>query len=353
MDNKIVYINEGAKVLRLHLELVNYFSDGEKEVLKKYGKSISGGITRDILIPDSMLLHNLHYVIQKAFGWQNSHLHDFTYKKEVLDRLTFNKFIYWSDLCGIYFNFPLEDNMDRFWDDDYVEGKSFTSWLKSKYKGPYKFLGKSENYKFCHKLVSDFKKHNPTLNIIPSFIDFSNGHRDIIEKRLEDVSMEEASRIFEVGINYLLERLPVSSVISNKVSDDCFDRVEKIIEMAEGMTDINPLVIPLSDTLVYSYDYGDGWNVNITCVDIYDSNNDNKELNKAIEKVVSKCVPVCIKADGLPLMDDVGGPFGYVDFLKAIHGEDSSGPFENAKDALSWGTYMGWTGKMSTPSRIL
>ncbi len=31
MDNKIVYINEGAKVLRLHMELVNYFSDWKSQ----------------------------------------------------------------------------------------------------------------------------------------------------------------------------------------------------------------------------------------------------------------------------------------------------------------------------------
>lgn len=44
-------------------------------MMKRYGESLTGNsITRDILIPADMPLHNLHYAIQKLFGFQNSHL---------------------------------------------------------------------------------------------------------------------------------------------------------------------------------------------------------------------------------------------------------------------------------------
>ena len=66
-----------GKVLKLHLELMYELEEAQREVLRKYGK-VRERISRDILVPAEMPLHNLHYAIQKAFGWQNSHLHHFT-----------------------------------------------------------------------------------------------------------------------------------------------------------------------------------------------------------------------------------------------------------------------------------
>ena len=36
------------------------------------------GISRTAIVPGDMNLHALHYMIQKMFGWQNSHLHMFS-----------------------------------------------------------------------------------------------------------------------------------------------------------------------------------------------------------------------------------------------------------------------------------
>lgn len=62
------------KVIRLKLEL--NIDGADMDILKKYGK-VKDGITREVLAPADINLHALHYVIQKAFGWQNSHLHHF------------------------------------------------------------------------------------------------------------------------------------------------------------------------------------------------------------------------------------------------------------------------------------
>lgn len=58
------------KPIHLRLELKDdYLSDFQKVMLKRYGESITGdSIIRDVLIPSDMPLHNLHSVIQKAFG---------------------------------------------------------------------------------------------------------------------------------------------------------------------------------------------------------------------------------------------------------------------------------------------
>ena len=109
--------------VRLHLELKDdYLSDYQKRMLKRYGESASGdSITRDILIPSDMPLHNLHYAIQKLFGWQNSHLRSFYLPERVYSELTDDTVRGWSDLVGILFQ-PPEAEKDVFWDDDYESG---------------------------------------------------------------------------------------------------------------------------------------------------------------------------------------------------------------------------------------
>jgi hypothetical protein len=45
-------------------------------------KGIEPPIWRRVLVPSTLTLTDLHYVIQIAMGWENSHLHDFKIKKE-------------------------------------------------------------------------------------------------------------------------------------------------------------------------------------------------------------------------------------------------------------------------------
>ena len=101
-----------GKVLKLHLELMD-FDEEELELLRKYGRA-QNGISRDILVPAEMPLHNLHYAIQKAFGWQNSHLHQFRYEEELFDGLFNDRFITWMGFCGLYFRFPSDDVEDDY-----------------------------------------------------------------------------------------------------------------------------------------------------------------------------------------------------------------------------------------------
>ncbi len=79
MRNNISVTKGKITPVRLHLELrSDYLSDYHKRMLRRYGESSTGeSITRDILIPSDMPLHNLHYAMQKLFGWQNSHLRSF------------------------------------------------------------------------------------------------------------------------------------------------------------------------------------------------------------------------------------------------------------------------------------
>ena len=76
-EEEMTQIREPSRMIRLRLELDTDGLDYERRKnLVKYGK-VAEGLIRDVIMPDTMTLHSLHYLIQKCFGWQNSHLHHF------------------------------------------------------------------------------------------------------------------------------------------------------------------------------------------------------------------------------------------------------------------------------------
>ena len=72
MENKLKIKEEEFTPIRLHLELINDdMTKYQKRMLRRYGETSTGNsITRDILLPSDMMLHNLHYAIQRLFGWR-------------------------------------------------------------------------------------------------------------------------------------------------------------------------------------------------------------------------------------------------------------------------------------------
>lgn len=59
-----------------------------------------------------------------------------------------------------------------------------------------------------------------------------------------------------------------------------------------------------------------------------------------------------VAADGLPLIEDVGGVSGYLDFIKGIHGLDSD-IYDDKEDSLKWAKGQGWTGKIGNIRTLL
>ena len=99
---------------------------------------------------------------------------------------------------------------------------------------------------------------------------------------------------------------------------------------------------PVTKELKYIYDYGDNWEINISIVQ------DSTEAARHPE-VAELEKPLCIMADGLNVMDDVGGIHGYCELLQSIHWGD---PAERA-DMRSWAKMQGWTGRFQKPENIL
>jgi hypothetical protein len=74
----------------------------------------------------------------------------------------------------------------------------------------------------------------------------------------------------------------------------------------ESQYRISQLLKTEKDSIVYEYDFGDGWEHKIT-------------LEKILTFDPKQNLPFCIKAKGACPPEDVGGIWGYYDFLEAIN----------------------------------
>ena len=389
--------------------------DEETRVLKEYGKvSYGTTISRDILVPSDLPLFALHYAIQRLFGWQNSHLHRFELPfRQFLD-VTDNNAGKWASLVGVLFRSPWMDDEDEFWADDYETG-SFKTWIRKKYTGPYLSLCHGEGIFQCTEDIREIKRRYPRVKttygsykgevfiqntcragkeepigtMSPTEDDKKDSFGGEIEKievcALKDCSARVIQMLFlEGGANHLLERLPIEEVLAlhgrhpeDALSDmdeicdtyksfmdtDLKNDIREILRNGMDMPDIQPMISSPTDVIYYMYDFGDGWQVRITgsldACDLIDQGRvTQEELDEAICKVYETYRPVCIAADGLPLVDDVGGISGYVRFLRALNptpekeywGKENvpdNWAYDSKQGSLEWARSLGWTDKVN------
>lgn len=340
--------SKDIKPIRLSLRLCDFpLSNYQKRMLERYGEVDKDTcISREILIPSDMPLHNLHYLIQKLFGWQNSHLHSFKLPKAVYSTLVNNKVKSWADLVGVLFQSPsfVEDN---FWDDDFTGG-SFKLWLKKKYTGPYNYKGVYKNTDLVKEDMENFLSHFKMVEVKESFFSFmqrkekdENAVEKVIKKApLIDLTLEEMNSVIflEGGSEDLMESL----------------LVDKVLAFQSEV--LNPYVLfPASRELEYTYDFGDNWKVIITkydsCDDLLEKNLISKEeLKKAKDLVVKSHKPVCLVKNGLSVLDDVGNLSGFADFLGVVYESDDKEDVANTK---RWAKSQGWSDKKIAPKKLL
>ncbi|MFD1388556.1 hypothetical protein ACFQ4Z_17420 [Oceanobacillus oncorhynchi subsp. oncorhynchi] len=341
--------NENITPVRLHLELTDaYLSDYEKRMLNRYGETLTGGsISRDILIPSDMPLHNLHYAIQKLFGWQNAHLRKFQLPDPVFQKLTGGTVKGWSDLVGTLFQPPSEAESDLFWDEDYKSG-SINTWLRKKYTGPFIYKGTLEQPEIAKQDMKEMLDYFTMIEVKESFTDYlerkkqnpDTEMRTIRKAPLVELTLAEMRSAFtlEGDVENLLERLEVDKTIAAK---------------AEEIQD-NKL-FPVTDELNYQYDFGDDWTVKITkyedCADLLHRNLiDQEELAEAEAMVLDKHKPVCIHKQGISVCDDVGGLSGFANFLGTIY--ESEDRLEKS-EMRAWAKSLGWSAQKVSVKTLL
>lgn len=394
-NNKIMNLKMSGRkkmdVLRLHLELdMQYTDEEEMEILKKYG-AVDQTISRDILVPGDITLHALNYVILRMFGWQNGHLHNFSLPDDVFNQLTNNDFMTWSKMAGVYFRFPTENYQDIYWDDDYKEGESVRTWMRKKYTGPYCYKGNGEHYLINQIKVEEMLARWEEITV-HEFDFYAKKQPEPYKVKLREATIDQVMHAFADIVCYeLLERVPVSDILYAKNNDKPdFEAVRKYIDSAIHKIDIrnavneyqsrrfgsnkqereylescDTFVLPVTEQLVYSYDYGDNWEVIISCEDVYHfektgvwkgrNGEADDILTGLLEETVIGHRPVCIRKDGIELVDDVGGIRGFCDMLRTIYEADPDD--EEAADErdvmLNWAEMMGWTGRRISPQRTL
>jgi hypothetical protein len=306
------FILEGPEAFCLHLEVdTDGISDCERKILMELGKSKDGTISRDITIPSHFTLHQLNYAIQAAFGWKNTHMHNFTMDEGAFERITQSKFKQWRELCGVYFRFPDEDDEDLYWDDDYGEDEDLNKVFATRYIGPYVYGAMGDYYlENQQKLVNFIKEREVEIgeevNDLKDLESFEERHKNLIESlKVSDVLIPKGrvKPTFEDLESNLIE--PILHGQKNNLDDDLkkygavkkdlFDVLksrEKIDELiSQGIFDVvttwnqdmdeashayqefvnnsEPPRMPVADCLRYDYDFGDGWNVKVTFADCY------------------------------------------------------------------------------------
>ena len=349
MENKLKIKEEEFTPIRLHLELIDDdMTEYQKRMLRRYGESSTGNsITRDVLIPSDMMLHNLHYAIQRLFGWQNSHLRKFILPDEIYQKITGGRVKGWADLVGALFQPPSEAEEDIFWDDDYQSG-SIKVWLKRKYTGPYYYGGEMEHYEEARKDIQELLDYYKMIDVKESFheywkrtkIEGETSIKILRKAPLIDLSLDEMNNsiIIEGGTESLMERLEVNKLLATQdeaVSED--DLLSVIKE------------------LIYNYDYGDNWIVKITMIDNCDDLLSSgvvseEEIIEAQATVMSKHKPVCIHKDGILVLDDVGGLGGFADFLGIIYESEDK---EERAQYRAWAQGLGWSSKKISNKMII
>ena len=406
--------------LQLHLELdMGYFDEKCKEVMRKYGR-MQESISRDFIVPGNMTLHGLHYAIMKAFGWQNSHLHSYVTDDEDFRKMTDGGLVKeWIRQVGMYFRFPSDDFEDIYWDDDYEEDMSFKSWLRDKYTGPYVYEGIGEHYLSAQRESDDFLKRFPEIrkkttdqrswNVImegqceellernalwrvlltpDQKIDWSEwkAQKEATLKTVESSRRAAIKKYVQLDneLQSIAEKARPFFDEDGSFSDGAIpffkEMEEKDRELGLLFIDNDPEPIPALSSLLYRYDYGDGWEVRVTCTNAWydrstfarneegdllrDKHDFVREISlyqdafgrevsgeelERIQNIMRKQRPVCIAWDGMNLVDDVGGIVGFCEFLETINGPDP----EEKKFYKEWAKSLGWTGRMSKPENIL
>lgn len=351
--------------IRLHLELDKedkVLGDKEVGILAEYGKMVNN-ISREVIVPGDITLHALHYVINRAFGWQNSHLHSFhPYEEDYNKMIKSGKLTEWAKLAGMYFRFPCEDYEDIYWDDDYKANISVRNWLKKKYTGPYYYGGSREYFYRCQQDIKELYEWQSTLEVRKSFAEWFDECREIAERTgNKDAKTEMTKRIapitevtvkeladsihFEGGFDELIERLPLYDILLMPGMKQNFDSWNfsnrKTLKNSEkGDICLAPVTTPILNAIHYWYDYGDDWNVKITATACYETKEKYEASGNPTEPI-EEHRPVCVDADALPVCDNVGGIYGYCNMLEILHGDD----LEEKESMKEWARGMGWTGR--------
>ena len=425
-----------ALLLTLVLETEN-LTQPQLRTIEHYGQTENGVIARQVLVPDMMRLHSLHYAIQAAFGWLNQKPHRFVLPQEQFDRMTDGSFTDWKDLAGIYFRVPGAPEDSYYTNDAVPRNQSYDTWLRNRYKGPYEWdIGPFFEHLVSSRLLLTSIMDGHTERLLeeareqmareaeeraraaqeaqaaaqaedgtgsgePDFSDIGGysmpedpaaylqdgvipiGLDENILEPMEPepmdwdaLSLDEVKEFFPGSLRDLIERTRVGQILcppeAPLVTRRQLDRMAGkadiafavgqhmtyplTVELAQHEQEYNaqrpPLdVLQLQDTYervlsetdlstvpassVLDYYYGPDWHVRIECSEVYTLDgyqpgtvatklhpvvdHTGAEVMEEAQDIITDAVlenrPLCTAVRGPMLIDDIGGPAGFAEFL--------------------------------------
>ena len=263
--------------------------------------------------------------------------------------------------------------------------------MRRKYTGPYRYKGYGEHYLINQMEVERMFARWDEITV-REFAFRAEKQPEPYNVKLTEATIDQVMNAFcDVMCDELVERLKLSDVLCLKNSEEVdFSDIKKDVKRKlsncrthdaieeyhskrfgsfkqerEFLDSHNIPVLPVTKQLVYRYDYGDGWEVLITCEDIYEkdmagawtgANGDEITLfADSLEEIVAKHRPICIDKDGIELADDVGGIGGFCRMLRTIYEADiyNDEDMQEREEMLGWAEMMGWTGRRISPKQTL
>ena len=411
-------------LMRLHIQLGNVTQE-DSDSLKKYGNVKRGfTITRDIIVPDEMPLRSLHYVIQRAFGFQDSHEHMFSISPQSVIDVAGDNMGNLLNLRGVIFHYLGEMDDDFYcMDIPMFTGGNFNKWMQKQYTGPYTYdedflqdyhgaafeddeeyeddylddymdghpVSSDDLYYIVERVSPSGEKEQLNRAIIsaediesieepgehvkleeeengwmatvrPVRCDANDPDACTLKKvRLGDLSVEDGFLAIQDQIIQLIERLKIGDVLA--VSDDNlpFSATGKAVNPVSGIK--HPQIVtdeqiqnaldegeeidvsPFTDEIMYTYDFGDGWQFFITGSRGYSDLIEEKAVtpikaDRAVTKALKMQRPVVLAADGDMLIEDVGNIEGYAAFIEHMRLAPDA-VIEEGKNEYDQGKYRG------------
>lgn len=230
------------------------------------------------------------------------------------------------------------------------------------------FLAESE----MEEITVDSWNDRILKNRAESMEDIADFVRDKKSKKKLDEAVEELKswRNFRSSIDSALfygRRVEVEKQLGQRAEEAIREADEAIPEWEDEVFNIldayNPSIVPFLNQLYYLYDFGDDWCIRITCEkrflrkDVLSTrryfDNNNIEIVgdewDRLAEVDSKKHPLCIESDGVSLVEDPGGIYGFYEMLKTLTGDDP----EEKRRMKEWAKGLGWTGRMCEPEKML
>jgi len=254
---KTMNVSDGLLRLRMELSFWDLYGD-VKASFKKHGNlKVCDTITRDVVVPTTMTLCQLHFVIQKSFNWLWYHMHDFCLFDEDYEKIVRNKAEY-KEKAGVLFSAGVEENeeyeRDMRIEEIGDEGRGYKKLYNGKFplEDPY-----YEEYEVCQKAAMSGRKFSP------------------IEK------------------GQLLERLSISEVFA------LADKIVYNYDYGDG----NSVIITAKK------DYDDLLEADLISVGEIEQQEGIAKANQG---------PALLFADGYDCVEDVGGADGLAEFFEGI-----------------------------------